>query len=111
MSHGSHLTPIVLSQVIRDQCKQLLVDSYVRGLFNCAIDDQVLNSDLIINRKDRKDVANEKELQDAGSSSATALAAQDAMVDRSKKFWQSRWAKKLSKKMVRSICTLLMLDW
>jgi len=100
LSHGSHLRPIVLSNIIRDQCKLFLVDSFVRQLFNCAIDERTLDSDRVLRRKDRKDTAMENELWEAGSSSATALAAQEAMVDRSKKFWHSRWAKKLSKKMV-----------
>ena len=76
------------------------IDSFVRQLFNCAIDERTLESDRVLRRKDRKDTAMENKLWEAGSSSATALAAQEAMVDRSKKFWHSRWAKKLSKTMV-----------
>jgi len=99
VTSGSHLTPIVLSKVIQDHCKLLLVESYVRTIFNCAIDEQALNSTFVINHKSKKDLEQEEELNKIGETSAKALAAKEAMVDRSKKFWQSNWAMKLSKKV------------
>lgn len=98
MSEGTRSTPIVLSVVIIDQCKALLADSYVRNLFNCAIDEDIIRVESIIASKNDKDRKYEKEMTELGSASAASLAAREARVDRSKGFWQSsRWAKKLSK--------------
>ena len=98
ISDGSHLTPIVLSPVLLDQCKLILLDSYVRSLFNCAIDVDALNVEAIITRKDSKDKKLEKDLVEILTESSTTVAAREAMVDRTKGFWQrSKWAKKLQK--------------
>ena len=96
ISDGSHLTPIVLSPVILDQCKLILLDSYVRMLFSCAIDADDFNVDAILSRKDSRDKKLEKDLQEIMTESSTSVAAREAMVDRTKSFWQrSKWAKKL----------------
>lgn len=98
---GAHHTPIVLSSVVIDQCKTLVLDSYVRQLFRCAIDDTAFDTASILESKNEKDLKHEKELVDVGASSAASLAAKEAMVDRSKSFWQtSKWAKKLSQSVV-----------
>lgn len=101
---GTHHTPIVLSSVVIDQCKTLVLDSYVRQLFRCAIDDEAFKTDDILELKNEKDLKHEKELLDIGTASAASLAAKEAMIDRSKSFWQtSKWAKKLS----QSVTSLL----
>ncbi len=95
---GSHLTPIVLSPVILDQCKVIILDSYVRSLFNCAIDVDALNVKEIISKKDGRDKKLEKDLEEILTESSISVAAREAMVDRTKGFWQrSKWAKKLQK--------------
>uniref|UniRef100_A0A7S4JH34 Uncharacterized protein n=1 Tax=Odontella aurita TaxID=265563 RepID=A0A7S4JH34_9STRA len=97
---GAHHTPIVLSSVVIDQCKTLVLDSYVRQLFKCAINDTAFNTDKILESKDEKDLKHEKDLIDVGTTSAANLAAKEAMIDRSKSFWQaSKWAKKISQSM------------
>mmetsp|Transcript_2993 Transcript_2993/g.3460 ORF Transcript_2993/g.3460 Transcript_2993/m.3460 type:complete len:1148 (+) Transcript_2993:143-3586(+) len=96
---SAHYAPIVLSPIILDQCRILLLDSYIRQLFSTAI---MPSSDInkILITKNEVDVKHEKDLQGVGGSSASALAAKEAMVDRSKSFWQrSAWAKQISKKV------------
>lgn len=93
-----HHTPIVLSSVILDQCKLLLVDSLVRRLFTCAINTEALNTDAILTQKNDKDLKHEKDLFEEGASSAATLAAKEARIDRSRSFWNSsKWAKQLTK--------------
>lgn len=90
--------PIVLSSVIIDQCKALLADSVVRRLFYCAIDEEFLGTESILACKNDKDLKHENDFNDAGSTSASRLAAKEARIDRSKKFWNaSKWAKRLTK--------------
>jgi ubiquitin-protein ligase E3 C len=92
-----HHSPVVLSPVVMEQCKVLLVDAFCRKLFHCAIDQTSLKTDEILALKNDKDLKHEKDLQEAGASAAT-LAAKEARVDRSKKFWNSSaWARKLTK--------------
>lgn len=101
ISDGDHHTPIVLSSVICDQCKLLVVDSFVRNLFNCAIDEDALGVQDVLRSKNDKDMKHEKEMSEFGTSSATSLAASEAKVDRNKSFWKSsKWARKLSSGMV-----------
>ena len=98
VTDGSHSTPIVLSTVVIDQCKCLLLDSYVRNVFTCAIDEDIIGVDSILPSKNDKDKKYEKEMAELGSTSAASLAAKEARLDRTKGFWQSsKWAKKLSK--------------
>jgi len=96
---GSHSKPIVLPAVILDQCKLLILDSYVRTLFNCAINSDALDIDSIINKKDSKDKKLEEELLAIMTESSTSIAAKEVLADRNKSFFQSNWAKKLSKKI------------
>lgn len=97
---GTHLTPVVLSTVIRDQCKAFLIDSNVRNLFRVAVDSDNLNIDEILNRKESADISLEKELEELKTISSISVAAKEAMIDRSSSLWQgSGWAKQLSKKM------------
>ena len=97
VSNGSISSPIVLSNVVIEQANVFLSDSYVRSLFNCAIDDDVLMTRKVIDTKTEKDIKQENDLTEIGSASATSLAAKEAMVDRNRRFWQSsKWAKKLS---------------
>ena len=92
----SHLSAVVLSPVVLEQCKLILVDSFVRELFHRAIDDGSLNTDKILTSKNDKDLKLEKDL--TSTTTAAALAAKEARVDRSKKFWQSsNWGRKLKK--------------
>lgn len=108
ISNGDHHTPIVLSPVVIEQCKLLLVDSFVRNLFNCAIDNDVLKTEEILRNKNDKDLKQEKDLAEVGASSATSLAASEARVDRSKSFWKSsKWARKLTSGVVSALlcCT------
>lgn len=90
-------TPVVLSSVVVEQASVLLVDSYVRALFNCAVDNDLLGTEKVINTKTEKDQSYEKDLQDIGTESVSSLAAREAMVDRNRGFWQGTWAKKLTK--------------
>jgi ubiquitin-protein ligase E3 C len=92
-----HHKPVVLSPVVINQCKLLLVDSFVRRLFNCAIDTGALETEKVLASKSEKDKKHEKDLLEEGSSSA-ALAAKEARMDRNRSFWNSsKWARKLSK--------------
>jgi ubiquitin-protein ligase E3 C len=94
---GQH-TPIVLSPVVIDQCKLLLLDSFVRKLYTCAIDLEALNTVRVLNEKNENDLKQEKDLFEGGASSPAALAEKEARVDRTRTFWQSsKWAQKLTK--------------
>uniref|UniRef100_A0A7S2UH98 HECT-type E3 ubiquitin transferase n=1 Tax=Attheya septentrionalis TaxID=420275 RepID=A0A7S2UH98_9STRA len=100
VTHGAHHSPIVLSTVVLDQCKILLVDSYVRELFSSAINDTALNTEHVITSKNDKDLKLEQDMAAVGSTSAANLAAKEARIDRDRSFWKSsKWAKKLSKTM------------
>ena len=100
LNDGAQMTPIVLTPVILDQCKLILLDSYVRTLFNCAIDMDALNVNLIMKRKDSRDEKLETDLNAILTETLTSVAAKEAKVDRSKGFLTSKWARKLSKKIV-----------
>jgi len=68
----------------------------VRRLFLCAIDEESLKTREVLSLKTPKDLKQEKELEEAGSSAVT-LAAKEAKIDHSKSFWKSSaWAKKVS---------------
>ena len=98
VSNGSTSSPIVLSNVVIEQAASFLSDSYVRSLFKCAINDDILMTRKVIDTKTEKDIKQESDLNKIGSTSVTSLAAKEAMVDRNRRFWQSsKWAKKLSK--------------
>lgn len=100
ISDGAHLSPVVLSTVIRDQCKSFLIDSNVRNLFRAAVDADIAGIDKRLSRKDNKDILLQKELDDLKMISSVSVAAKEAMIDRSSSFWQgSGWAKQISKKM------------
>jgi len=97
VSNGSISSPIVLSKVVIEQANIFLSDSYVRSLFNCSIDDDVLMTRKVIETKTEKDKKQENDLAEIGSIPVTSLAAKEAMVDRNRKFWNSsKWARKLS---------------
>jgi ubiquitin-protein ligase E3 C len=90
--------PIVLSSVILEQCKALVVDSYIRRLFLSAINTSILDTDKILETKTETDRKHEKEFIEAQGSSAASLAAKEARIDRNKSIWNSsKWAKSLSK--------------
>jgi ubiquitin-protein ligase E3 C len=92
-----HHSPVVLSPIVMEQCKLLLVDAFVRKLFTCAIDEQALNTEHVLLTKNEKDLKHEVDLQEAGQSAST-LAAKEARVDRSRGFWNSSaWARKVTK--------------
>ena len=110
VSDGSSHTPVVLSPVIIQQCKLLLVDSFVRDLFACAVDKSSLDTDRILREKNDKDLKHEKNLAEVGGSSAASLAAKEARINRTKGFWQSsKWARKLSEGVVSSLVVSLRL--
>ncbi|GAX20926.1 ubiquitin-protein ligase E3 C [Fistulifera solaris] len=95
--HGVH-KPVVLSPVVIEQCKALLVDSHVRRMFTVAIDTDILKTDEVLQKKDEKDLKLEDEMMKEGATSAAALAAREARIDRSRSFWNtSKWARKLTK--------------
>jgi len=97
VSTGSTSSPIVLSDVVIDQASAVLSDAYVRALFKCAINDEEIGTEKVINTKTEKDKKQEQDLDELGLESTASVAAKEAMVDRSKSFWQSsKWAKKLS---------------
>lgn len=106
----SHHTPIVLSPVIIEQCKLLLVDSFVRNLFNCA-DSSCLGTEAVLRAKNDKDLKHEKDLAEVRTSSAISLAAKEARVDRSKSFWQSSsWARKVTSTVVSFVLVISVRD-
>ncbi|KAL3945620.1 MAG: hypothetical protein SGBAC_000276 [Bacillariaceae sp.] len=89
-------TCILLSPVVMRQCRMVLSSSIVRRLFLCAIDEESLKTNEVLGTKTQKDLKQEKELEEAGSS-AVSLAAKEAKIDRSRSFWKnSSWAKKAS---------------
>ena len=79
-----------------EQCRLLLAPIAVRKIFQCAIDEKALKTKETLGAKTEKDIKHEKDLEKAGFS-AVALAGKEARLDRSKSFWNSGWAKKLSK--------------
>lgn len=96
-----HHTPVVLSPVILEQCRQLVSDgAWVRRLFQASMaDDELLKkTEIVLGKKNDSDRKLEKELQAVGSSSAASLAAKEARVDRNKRLWNSSaWAQRLTK--------------
>jgi ubiquitin-protein ligase E3 C len=100
ISDGSKLTPVVLSPVILDQCKLIFLDSFVRNVFHYAIDTTGVQVDKVINNKDKRDEKLENDFKQIFSESLASVAAKEAMIDRSKGFLKSKWAKTLSKKIV-----------
>lgn len=104
VSVGSTSSPIVLSDVVIDQASTLLSDAYVRALFKCAINDEALDTQHVIITKSDKDKKHEQDLDELGTTSASSVAAKEAMVDRNKSFWQSsKWAKKLVRHCEKSL--------
>ena len=94
---SGHSKAVVLSPVILEQCRFLVADSFVRKVFNCAVDTDRLKTEEVLRQKDDKDMQHEKDLLQVGTSAA-ALAAKDARIDRSRRFWNSsKWARKLTK--------------
>ena len=90
--------PIVLSPIILEQCKSLLVENYVRRMFLAAIDTTYLQTDTVLASKNDQDLKHESDWSESSSSSAASLAAKEARIDRNKKFWNSsNWARKLTK--------------
>lgn len=93
---NGHYKPVVLSPIVIELCRALLLDSFVRRLFLVAIDEDFLRTDEILSTKDTKDLKHEQDL--STETSATALAAKEARIDRSRSFWNSsKWARKLTK--------------
>ena len=93
-------TPIILSSVVIDQCRLILLDSWVRALFFLAIDDDILNTNTIIEKKAEKDRKYDNEI--LAAENAMTLAAKEATLQRGEGvLWHgSKWAKKLGKTMV-----------
>ena len=100
---GSHLKPIILSPVVREQCKIFLTDAFTRNLFNLATDPEVINAEIILQRRDKRDDKLEKELNDIRTQSVTRIAAKEAMEERTSGWRKSKWAKDLSRKVVSNI--------
>ncbi len=101
MEHGTHITPIVLSSVVRDQCKLLLSDSFTRELFNIAFDSKKIYADSFLVKKNALDAKLEKQLDEIRSQSVVSVAAKEVTENRGTSFWKkSKWAKKLATKMV-----------
>lgn len=108
VSTGSTSSPIVLSDVVIDQASAVLSDAYVRALFRCAINDEEIGTEKVINTKTEKDKKQEQDLDELGSESTASVAAKEAMVDRSKSFWQSsKWAKKLVRVIITFVVSRL----
>jgi hypothetical protein len=102
VEEGSRLSPIVVSSIVRDQCKILLAEDFVRKVFRTALDIDVVSVDTVLHQKDEKDIKIEEELKSIQSESALSVAAKEATADHSTGFWQkSKWARNLSKKVVR----------
>lgn len=100
-----HHSPVVLSSVVMEQCKSLLLDSGVRKLMDCAIDNDALKTEAILMQKNEKDIKQENALRDSGGNAA-ALAAQEAKIDRSKGFFNSAgWAKRIKGGMSKLMST------
>jgi ubiquitin-protein ligase E3 C len=98
ISVGGNQKPIVLSGVILEQCKLLIVESYVKRMFLAAIDTTCLQTDSVLANKNEKDLRYESEWQESGVASAASLAAKEARIDHNMKFWKSsKWARKLTK--------------
>jgi hypothetical protein len=93
-----HHTPVVISSVVLEQCKAFTLDSFVRRLFQCAIDKDYFETDKVLSSKTEEDVQLEKDLSKSAGASTVSLAANEANIDRSKSFWSSsRWARRLTK--------------
>jgi hypothetical protein len=102
IEEGSRLSPIVVSSIVRDQCKIFLTEDFVRKVFRAALDFNIMDVNAILTQKDDRDIKIEEELKAIQSESALSVAAKEALTDHSTGFWQkSKWAKKLSKKVVR----------
>lgn len=102
-----HHSAVVLSPIVLDQCRLLLVDSFVRRLFQKAIDIEALKTDRILSQMNEKDMKHERELQEeGGSSSAVTMAAKEARIDRNRGFWNSsKWALKLTASVTSLLST------
>ena len=96
---GSYI-PIIVSPVVIDMCKGILLDSYVRSLFLRSIDNDILGTDKVLTKKTERDIKYENQLREAKNLSTTNLAAAEAR--KNKHFWgkSSVWAKRLSSSMV-----------
>ena len=98
VSDGGHHSPVILSPIILEHCRMIVADSWVRKLFQCAMDLDRLKTDEVLIKKTDKDLKMEKELSELGSSSVASLAAKEARVDRNRSFWKSSaWARNLTK--------------
>ena len=76
MSDGkSHLTAVVLSPIVLEQCKLLLLDGFVRDLVSFAIDDGFFQTEKILNNKTEKDMKLEKDLTSTTAAACSAAAA------------------------------------
>jgi ubiquitin-protein ligase E3 C len=89
-----HHKPVVLSPVVIDQCKLLLVDSFVRRLFNCAIDTDALETEKVLASKSERD----KSMKRTWKRVLLGRLAEGSSHGSESKFWNSsKWARKLSK--------------
>ena len=93
-----HHTPVVISSVVLDQCKAFTSDSFIRRIFNCAIDTEYFKTDKILAEKSEEDMKLEKELSGVQGTSSAVLAAKEARIDRNQPFWaSSKWARRMKK--------------
>ena len=76
---GTSHTPIILDPIIIEQCRTLLLDSWVSILFNIAMNDEMLGTDFSLRKKTEKDLKYEKEMTGI---SAMKLAANEARLER-----------------------------
>eukprot|EP00557_Chaetoceros_sp_GSL56_P007737 CAMPEP_0176505780 /NCGR_PEP_ID=MMETSP0200_2-20121128/16685_1 /TAXON_ID=947934 /ORGANISM="Chaetoceros sp., Strain GSL56" /LENGTH=1269 /DNA_ID=CAMNT_0017905373 /DNA_START=111 /DNA_END=3920 /DNA_ORIENTATION=+ len=100
IEEGSRVSPVVISSIVRDQCKILLTEDFVRKIFRIALDFDPTDVDQILGQKDERDMKIEEELKIIQTESVLSVAAKEAMIDHSTGFWKkSKWAKNLSKKL------------
>ena len=106
----NHYTPVILSPVVLDQCKSLLVDSLVRRMFLSALNTTALQTDAAIKAMNDKDREMAQDLAGAAVGTlllAASLATKEARNDRhGAAFWNScKWARKLTKRVAHLLST------
>ena len=109
-SGANHYTPVILSPVVLDQCKSLLVDSLVRRMFLSALNTTALQTDAAIKAMNDKDREMAQDLAGAAVGTlllAASLATKEARNDRhGAAFWNScKWARELTKRVAHLLST------
>eukprot|EP00554_Chaetoceros_debilis_P010606 CAMPEP_0194108264 /NCGR_PEP_ID=MMETSP0150-20130528/8003_1 /TAXON_ID=122233 /ORGANISM="Chaetoceros debilis, Strain MM31A-1" /LENGTH=932 /DNA_ID=CAMNT_0038796929 /DNA_START=1307 /DNA_END=4105 /DNA_ORIENTATION=+ len=97
---GSHLTPVVISTVVRDHCKFLIHNTFVRKIFHTAIGSDSTKFEVLLSQKNAQDKKIESDMIEMKKDSAVNVAAKEVIEDTTTGFFQkSKWSKKLSKGM------------